>query len=139
VHGLDDFGSGKEVKLAPFRDRITLFQAVTNSRELAARSAFTLCRNETCRGITHADFQSFCRDRDCCFRYFNVFVPNQDPSSPYSGVLARPIQQMFNGRQPTILFSDGEQTRDFTYVENIVRANLLAIQVPGRSGRRTRS
>lgn len=61
------------------------------------------------------------------FRYFNVFGPNQDPSSPYSGVLARFIQQMLNGEQPTI-FGDGEQTRDFTYVDNVVEANLLACE-----------
>jgi nucleoside-diphosphate-sugar epimerase len=65
-----------------------------------------------------------------CFRYFNVFGPNQDPDSPYSGVLARFIQQMLNGEQPTI-FGDGEQTRDFTYIENVVQANLLVVQAPG--------
>ncbi len=64
-----------------------------------------------------------------CFRYFNVFGPNQDPDSPYSGVLARFIQQMLRDEQPTI-FGDGEQTRDFTYVENVVQANLLAIRAP---------
>jgi UDP-glucose 4-epimerase len=62
-------------------------------------------------------------------RYFNIFGPRQDPSSPYSGVLAKFITQMLRGEQPTI-FGDGEQSRDFTYIDNAVDANLLACQAP---------
>ena len=62
-----------------------------------------------------------------CLRYFNVFGPRQDPASPYSGVLAKFITQMLRGEQPTI-FGDGKQSRDFTFVENVVTANLLACQ-----------
>ncbi|HEY1658145.1 MAG TPA: SDR family oxidoreductase [Candidatus Sulfotelmatobacter sp.] len=62
-------------------------------------------------------------------RYFNVFGPRQDPSSPYSGVLAKFIMQMLNNQQPTI-FGDGEQSRDFTYIDNVVQANLLACSAP---------
>jgi UDP-glucose 4-epimerase len=62
-------------------------------------------------------------------RYFNIFGPRQDPTSPYSGVLAKFITQMLNGRQPTI-FGDGEQSRDFTYIDNAVQANLLACVAP---------
>jgi len=62
-------------------------------------------------------------------RYFNIFGPRQDPSSPYSGVLARFISQMLKGEQPTI-FGDGLQSRDFTYIENVVSANLLACKAP---------
>lgn len=58
-------------------------------------------------------------------RYFNIFGPRQDPSSPYSGVLAKFITQMLRREQPTI-FGDGEQSRDFTYIDNAVEANLLA-------------
>jgi len=58
-------------------------------------------------------------------RYFNIFGPRQDPTSPYSGVLAKFITQMLQCEQPTI-FGDGTQSRDFTYVENVVNANLLA-------------
>jgi UDP-glucose 4-epimerase len=58
-------------------------------------------------------------------RYFNIFGPRQDPSSPYSGVLAKFITQMLNDEQPTI-FGDGSQSRDFTYIDNVVEANLLA-------------
>lgn len=64
-----------------------------------------------------------------CLRYFNIFGPRQDPSSPYSGVLAKFITQMLNGEQPTI-FGDGNQSRDFTYVDNAVDANLLACKAP---------
>ena len=62
-------------------------------------------------------------------RYFNVFGPRQDANSQYSGVLARFITQMLQDEQPTI-FGDGEQSRDFTYVDNVVNANLLACQAP---------
>ena len=62
-----------------------------------------------------------------CLRYFNIFGPRQDPTSAYSGVMARFATQMLGGERPTI-FGDGEQGRDFTYVENVVRANLLAIE-----------
>lgn len=61
-------------------------------------------------------------------RYFNVFGPRQDAGSQYSGVLAKFITLMLQGSAPTI-FGDGEQSRDFTYVENVVAANLLASQV----------
>src|SRR5271157_1189852 len=64
-----------------------------------------------------------------CLRYFNVFGPRQDPSSPYSGVLAKFIKAMLRGEQPTI-FGDGEQSRDFTYIDNAVAANLLVCQAP---------
>ncbi len=64
-----------------------------------------------------------------CLRYFNVFGPRQDPSSPYSGVLAKFITLMLRGEQPTI-FGDGEQSRDFTYIDNVVKGNLLACQAP---------
>jgi nucleoside-diphosphate-sugar epimerase len=62
-------------------------------------------------------------------RYFNIFGPRQDPTSPYSGVLAKFITQMLQGRQPTI-FGDGSQSRDFTYIDNAVSANLLAAHAP---------
>lgn len=64
-----------------------------------------------------------------CLRYFNVFGPRQDPSSPYSGVLAKFITQMLLRKQPTI-FGDGEQSRDFTYIDNAVDANLVACKAP---------
>src|SRR6202167_1612363 len=64
-----------------------------------------------------------------CLRYFNIFGPRQDPSSPYSGVLARFSLQMLRGEQPTI-FGDGETSRDFTYIDNAVSANLLACSAP---------
>lgn len=62
-------------------------------------------------------------------RYFNVFGPFQDPTSFYSGVLAKFTTQMLRGEQPTI-FGDGEQSRDFTFIENVVEANLLTCIAP---------
>jgi nucleoside-diphosphate-sugar epimerase len=62
-----------------------------------------------------------------CLRYFNIFGPRQVPDSPYSGVMARFILQMLRGEQP-VIFGDGEQGRDFTYVDNVVNANLLSLQ-----------
>ncbi|HET9569764.1 MAG TPA: SDR family oxidoreductase [Vicinamibacterales bacterium] len=66
-------------------------------------------------------------------RYFNVFGPRQDPSSPYSGVISLFISALCDGRRPTI-HGDGEQTRDFTYVANVVDGVLRACHAPGASG-----
>jgi nucleoside-diphosphate-sugar epimerase len=67
-------------------------------------------------------------------RYFNVFGPRQDPSSPYSGVISLFISALVDGRRPTI-YGDGEQTRDFTYVANVVDGVLRACHAPGLAGR----
>ena len=66
-------------------------------------------------------------------RYFNVFGPRQDPSSPYSGVISVFATALLENRSPTI-FGDGEQTRDFTYVANVVDGVLRACEAPGSSG-----
>jgi nucleoside-diphosphate-sugar epimerase len=66
-------------------------------------------------------------------RYFNVFGPRQDPSSPYSGVISLFINALCDRRQPTI-YGDGEQTRDFTYVANVVDGVLRACHAQGASG-----
>ena len=66
-------------------------------------------------------------------RYFNVFGPRQDPSSPYSGVISLFISALCEGRQPKI-YGDGEQTRDFTYVANVVDGVLRACHAPAASG-----
>jgi nucleoside-diphosphate-sugar epimerase len=66
-------------------------------------------------------------------RYFNVFGPRQDPSSPYSGVISIFISALCEGRRPTI-YGDGEHTRDFTYVANVVDGVLRAVHAPQASG-----
>ena len=66
-------------------------------------------------------------------RYFNVFGPRQDPSSPYSGVVSRFIEAVTANEPPTI-HGDGEQTRDFTYVDNVARANFAACHRPEAAG-----
>jgi nucleoside-diphosphate-sugar epimerase len=62
-------------------------------------------------------------------RYFNVFGPRQHPSSPYAAVIPKFIRLMLSGEQP-VMFGDGTQTRDFTFIDNVVSANLLASQAP---------
>ncbi|AFL90481.1 nucleoside-diphosphate-sugar epimerase [Terriglobus roseus DSM 18391] len=64
-----------------------------------------------------------------CLRYFNIFGPRQVPDSPYSGVMAKFILQLQQGERPMI-FGDGEQGRDFTYIANAIHANLLASEAP---------
>src|SRR5256714_1168200 len=67
-------------------------------------------------------------------RYFNVFGPRQDPSSPYSGVLSVFMKCLLERRAPTI-YGDGEQSRDFTYVDDVVELNLKAAKAKGVSGK----
>jgi UDP-glucose 4-epimerase len=67
-------------------------------------------------------------------RYFNVFGPRQDPNSEYAAVLPKFVMKMLAGERPTI-FGDGKQSRDFTYVANIVAGNLLAASVPDAAGK----
>jgi nucleoside-diphosphate-sugar epimerase len=67
-------------------------------------------------------------------RYFNVFGPRQDPGSQYSGVVSRFISALFGDERP-VIYGDGEQSRDFTYIENVVAANLNAASAPGAVGK----
>lgn len=66
-------------------------------------------------------------------RYFNIFGPKQDPSSIYSAVIPKFIHALLHGYPPTI-YGDGEQSRDFTYIENVIHANLLAMEMEHTSG-----
>jgi UDP-glucose 4-epimerase len=68
-----------------------------------------------------------------CLRYFNVFGPRQDPSSEYAAVIPKFITALRDG-QPLTIFGDGSQSRDFTFVANVVAANLLAMTAPSVSG-----
>ena len=67
-------------------------------------------------------------------RYFNVFGPRQDPTSQYSGVVSRFISALFGNEQP-VIFGDGEQSRDFTYIDNVVAANLSAASAKDAAGK----
>jgi UDP-glucose 4-epimerase len=66
-------------------------------------------------------------------RYFNVFGPRQDPASQYSAVIPKFITAILRQNAP-VIFGDGEQTRDFTFVQNVVSANLLAAEAPNAGG-----
>lgn len=66
-------------------------------------------------------------------RYFNVFGPRQDPNSQYAAVIPKFVTAMLEGKQP-VIYGDGEQSRDFSYVTNVVQANLLAATAPGVGG-----
>lgn len=66
-------------------------------------------------------------------RYFNVFGPRQDPSSPYSGVISKFVTSLLAGESP-VIYGDGEQSRDFTYIDNVVDANLRAAVSPEAVG-----
>ena len=85
--------------------------------------------------------ESYCRSFHAVYgletvalRYFNVFGPRQDPRSEYAAVIPRFIWAYRHG-EPPVIFGDGEQSRDFTYVENVVEANLAALSAPGVGGR----
>ena len=84
--------------------------------------------------------EGYCRaftevyDLECvALRYFNVFGPRQDPQSQYAAVVPRFITAALDGRRPQV-FGDGSHSRDFTYIENVVEANLLALTAPAAAG-----
>jgi nucleoside-diphosphate-sugar epimerase len=78
-------------------------------------------------------FHEVYRLETVCLRYFNVFGPRQDPTSQYAAVIPNFITALLAGESP-VIFGDGEQSRDFTYVANVVQANLLAMGAPGAPG-----
>jgi nucleoside-diphosphate-sugar epimerase len=85
--------------------------------------------------------ESYCRSffevyglEAVALRYFNVFGPRQDPNSEYAAVIPKFIRAFRLGEAP-VIFGDGEQSRDFTYVENVVNANVAALEAPGVGGR----
>ena len=80
----------------------------------------------------HAFYHSYGLET-VCLRYFNVFGPRQDPDSPYSAVIPLFITALLAGRQP-VIYGDGHQSRDFTYVENVVHGNLLAADAADVAG-----
>jgi UDP-glucose 4-epimerase len=81
----------------------------------------------------HAYFHSFGLET-VGIRYFNVFGPRQDPDSPYSAVIPLFVSRILTGQRP-IIYGDGLQSRDFTYVANVVHGNLLAAERPNIGGR----
>jgi nucleoside-diphosphate-sugar epimerase len=94
------------------------------ARPLSPYAVAKLAGEQYCRAF-HASYGV----PTVALRYFNVFGPRQDPTSQYAAVVPKFIAAARAGEQPTI-FGDGEQTRDFTYVANVIRANLLACEAP---------
>src|SRR5262249_24547784 len=88
-----------------------------------------LAGEEYCAAFAHVY-----RLETVCLRYFNVFGPRQPPDSTYSAVIPLFVDAMLSGRRPTI-HGDGGQSRDFTYVDNVVQANLLAAQAKDTAGK----
>src|SRR5271166_860722 len=78
-------------------------------------------------------FGKMCGLEAACLRYFNVFGPRQDPTSAYSGVLSQFMLAVLEGRSP-VIYGDGEQSRDFICIENVVDLTLRAGGTPGASG-----
>ena len=68
-----------------------------------------------------------------CLRYFNVFGPRQEPDSPYAGVIIKFINSMLKDKRP-IIFGDGKQSRDFTYIDNVAKATIAALTAKGADG-----
>ena len=91
-------------------------------------------------GVTKLTCEHYCRTfylnyglESFALRYFNVFGPRQDPNSQYAAVIPMFVSALLHGQQP-VIFGDGEQTRDFTYIDNVVGANMLAADVPNAQG-----
>src|SRR5690606_15955288 len=106
---------------AAYGDQPTLAKRESDPvRPLSPYAAAKLCGELYCRAFYHSYGLE-----TVGLRYFNVFGPRQDPDSPYSAVIPRFIRAMLKGERP-VIYGDGQQTRDFTYVANVVHGNLLA-------------
>lgn len=140
-HGAN--GTGTLHMLLAARDASVRRFVFASSSSIYGDQAETLAKVETMKtapispyGIDKMTAERYCQVfydlyglETVALRYFNVFGPRQDPASNYAAVIPRFITAYLNGKRPTI-FGDGEQTRDFTYVGNVVHANLLAATQP---------
>jgi UDP-glucose 4-epimerase len=127
------------------RTRLTVGQALAVAR---ARHGQALPKKEVMKtspqspyAVTKLIGEAYCRIHysiygleTVCLRYFNVFGPRQDPSSQYAAVIPKFITLMLRGESP-LIYGDGEQSRDFTFIDNVVEANLEACEAKGASGR----
>ena len=106
------------------------------ARNRSARAALAVCGGQTGAEMYCQAFYHTYGLETVTIRYFNVFGPRQDPASPYSAVIPLFITAMLQGQRPKV-YGDGLQSRDFTFVENVVHGNLLAMDTC--SSRRARS
>ena len=96
---------------------------------LSPYAAAKLAGEQYCQAFHHSyDLETV------CLRYFNVFGPRQDPSGPYAAVVPAFILKMQSGERP-LIFGDGKQSRDFTYIDNVVAGNLAAAKAAGIAGK----
>jgi len=100
----------------------------TEGNQLSPYAVTKLVGEKYCQVFSHVYGLS-----TVCLRYFNIFGPRQDPHSQYSAVIPKFIARLLNG-EPPIIHGDGEQSRDFTYVSNVVDANILASKSPDMPG-----
>ncbi len=115
---------------AAYGDHPALPHVETHLPQPLSPYALTKVAGEYYAGIFHRYFGL----EVVALRYFNIFGPRQDPHSAYSGVLSSFILAYLTGVEP-VVFGDGEQSRDFTYVANVVDATLRACQAPGAGGK----
>ena len=115
----------------PPRPPLTATPPVAQARGHDTESDLAICGCQTGQRALHDFVLPLLRAGNGLPALLQYFWSRQDPTSPYSGVLAKFITQMLKGEQPTI-FGDGTQSRDFTYIDNAVKANLLACQSAGR-------
>lgn len=99
------------------------------TQPLSPYAAAKLAGEEYCRAFFHSYGLE-----TVCLRYFNVFGPRQDPNGPYAAVIPRFIARLTAG-EPPVIYGDGKQSRDFTFVRNVVLGNLAAAAAPGVGGR----
>ncbi len=125
---------------APHRQRV-LVVGVRQHRRAAARGDAGARSRSRPYAVAKLAAERFCTSfsrvygmETVSLRYFNVFGPRQDPTSQYAAVVPRFIRAIAAG-EPVTIYGDGEQSRDFTFVDNVVGANLLAADAPGVGGR----
>ena len=117
-------------KIASVAYRLGFEKEVEITRKLESRAGNTVVVRALTEKRVYSELMGV---ETVCLRYFNVFGPRQDPKSEYAAVVPAFIMAMLAGESPEV-HGDGQQTRDFTYVGNVVEANVRACKAPGVSG-----
>ena len=123
-----DGGAGRFI-LAASSSAYGASEELPKRESMPVRPMSPYAADKACGEIYAAAFSRAFGLQTISLRYFNIFGPRQDPTNQYAGVIAAFAAAMIRGRRPT-LYGDGTQSRDFTFVRNVVHANLLAAKVP---------